>query len=100
MKVDLELHCSDLCLDQLLSLASFLDPRFKLCYVGDQESVLEEVKEQLTQLVPESETEGAIVAAAGNVRFWTSVCRELQHSLDYHLKRKFNKSLTVILAIQ
>ena len=45
MKVDLELRYSDPHLDQLLSLASFLDPRFKLCYVGDQESVLEEVKD-------------------------------------------------------
>ena len=60
MKVDLELRYSDPHLDQLLLLASFLDPRFKLCYVGDQESVLEEVKDQLTQLVPESETDGAV----------------------------------------
>ena len=84
-----------------------MDPRFKLGYVGDQESVLEEVKEQLSQLVDESETDGATVAAAGNgppaskkARFWASVCRELPHSLGYHLKRKFNRSLTVILAIQ
>ena len=63
------------------------------------------MKDQLTQLVPESETDGAIiVAAAGNgppaskkakglgIRFWASACQELQHSLGYHLKRKFNKS--------
>ena len=36
MKVNLQLRYSDPHLDQLLSLASFLNPRFKLCYVGDQ----------------------------------------------------------------
>ena len=66
MKVDLELRYSDSCLDQLLSLASFLDPRFKLGYVGDQESVLEEVKQQLSQLVAESETDSATAAAPEN----------------------------------
>jgi len=47
MRVDLELRYSDPDIDQLVLIASFLDPRFKLGYVGDRESVLEEVKEQL-----------------------------------------------------
>ena len=55
MKVDLELRYSDSDIDQLLSIASFLDPRFKLGYVDDRESILE-VKKQLSELVSENET--------------------------------------------
>jgi len=65
MKVDLELRYSDPDIGQLLSIASFLDPRFKLGYVGDWESVLEEVKEQLSKLVSENETDSATAAADG-----------------------------------
>ena len=32
----------------LLSIASFLDPRFKLKFVDDRETVLDEMKKQLT----------------------------------------------------
>ena len=56
MRVDLELHYSDPDIGQLLSITSFLDPIFKLGYV---DSVLEEVKKQLSKLVSEDETDGA-----------------------------------------
>ena len=63
MKVNLELRYSDQDIDQVLSIASFLDPRFKLGYVSDRESVLEEVKTQLSELVSDTETDGAAADA-------------------------------------
>jgi hypothetical protein len=47
VKVDLEIRYSNPELSQLLELASFLDPRFKLGYVSDRESTLKEVEEQI-----------------------------------------------------
>ena len=62
MKTDLEVRYSNPDVDQLLSIASFLDPRFKLGHVGDRDSVLEEVKEQLSKLVSENQTDTSTVA--------------------------------------
>ena len=47
VKVDLEVRYSNPQISQLLELASFLDPRFKLGYVSDRESTLKEVEEQM-----------------------------------------------------
>ena len=57
IKVDLEMRYSDPNINQLLAIASFLDPQFKLGYVGDRESVLDEVKEQLVEVISDSGTE-------------------------------------------
>ena len=47
VKVDLEIQYSNPELSQLLELSSFLDPRFKLAYVSDRESMLKDVEEQM-----------------------------------------------------
>ena len=57
MKVDLEMRYRDSEINWLLSMSSFLDSRFKLSYVDDddRENVLDEIKLQLIDLmVPES----------------------------------------------
>ena len=47
VKVDLEVRYSNPQISQLLELASFLDPCFKLGYVSDRERTLKEVEEQM-----------------------------------------------------
>ena len=47
VKVDLEVRYSNPEISQLLELASFLDPCFKLGYVSDRENTLKEVEEQM-----------------------------------------------------
>ena len=58
IRVDLEMRYLDPDINLLLLIASFLDPRFKLKFVDDRETVLDEMKKQLTEiLVSESETD-------------------------------------------
>ena len=45
--MDLVIQCSNPEISQLLELASFLDPHFKLGYVSDRDSTSKEVKEQM-----------------------------------------------------
>lgn len=47
IKVDLELRYLDDDIGQLLELASFLDPRFKLTHVSDRADILKEMEIQM-----------------------------------------------------
>ena len=50
-------------IDRLLLIASFLDPKFKLGYLDDQESVLEEVKAIGTSIWNETDSVAAADAS-------------------------------------
>ena len=66
IKVDLEMRYSDPNINQLLAIASFLDPWFKLGYVGGRENVLAEVKEQLVEVISNNGTENPNDSSSDN----------------------------------